>query len=533
MFSIDQNCHPLWDVVPKLAALAARGLAAVHFIEDVDMAYTAIGAKHGDEPRLAPERFYRSGAADWGAAVFYYEFLGRQPVDIRQWEQWTGMKTAAMGRQLGRTVDDLYDEFSPSDNWQLIGPSYVGDSRHHRLIGDLTVAETAPHLREMMDRGQADMRRAFPAAASQRRLDRWFASQTAALDDMLARHAGGTLVDLYRHWLGRDLPAGVRLGLTSELLACGADAGRTALLELFTRDYDAAAALYNDAITETASPLRPLDTARGELPFFAVGARDGHAVRTHVFLDGEALRIGDRTFPLAAGGALPIAALLGAGVRCLPGKAMLLTVQVRLGPGGAPLVLPYRGSLYMPTAVRLAEKLAEARMLPAPLHPIVRVRFRLLDRLADVETPVALPEYLACSFGRAELPACAIAANWRDVVAAAAARLASFETDHGRRAFLARACPDATAEINALDARRRELARQSPPPADLIRPVSRRIAELQRDQADRLLRQIHVDVQTTEMDYWDSRGALMPWCIALGGEEFYHSVLARAEIYEE
>ena len=196
MFSIDQNCHPLWDVVPKLHALAASGRTVTHFIEDVDMAYTAIGADDGDEARLAPERFHRGGAADWGAAVFYYEFLGRQPVDIRHWERWTGMKTAALARRLGRTVDDLYDEYSPSDNWQLIGPSYVGDSRHHRLIGDLTVAETAPHLREMTDRGQADMRRAFPSAESRARLDRWFADQRTALEEMLARHACGALVAL-------------------------------------------------------------------------------------------------------------------------------------------------------------------------------------------------------------------------------------------------------------------------------------------------------------------------------------------------
>ena len=64
MFSIDQNCHPLWDVVPKLQALAEQGRAVTHFIEDVDMAYTAIGAAAGDRPRLAPERFHRSGGAD-------------------------------------------------------------------------------------------------------------------------------------------------------------------------------------------------------------------------------------------------------------------------------------------------------------------------------------------------------------------------------------------------------------------------------------------------------------------------------------
>ena len=533
MFSIDQNCHPLWDVVPKLQALAAAGHHATHFIEDVDMAFTAIGAKPGQHPRLAPERFYGSGGADWGAAVFYSEFLGRQPVDLRDWEQYTGMKTAALARQLGRTVDDLYDEFSPSDNWQLIGPSYVARSDHHRLVGDLTVAETAAFLLEMMDRARADMARAFPAAASQRRLDDWFAGENAALGEMLARHASGRLVDVYRDWLARCLGTSVRVDLTSSLFACAADADRTALLELFTRDYDDAAALYNDAIAETAAKLRPLDTARGELPFFAVLDRDGHAVRSHVFLDAGALHIAEETFALGPDGTLPIDNLLAAGVRCLAGKAILLAIQVRLGPGAAALALPYRGSLYMPTAVRLAEKLTAAGMLAAELHPIVRVRFAMLDRLTELDTPVCLPEVLAESFGQAVLPARRIAATWRDVVARSTRRLLSLTTEAGRQAFLRQDCAAELDEIAALDARRRELARQAPPPAEQIRPVSKRIGELQRDLADRLLRQIHLDYQTSEMDYWDSRGAIMPWCIALGGEQFYRRVVDGAEIYRQ
>ena len=39
MFSIDQNCHSLWDVVPKLHALAAHGHRVAHFMEDVDAAF--------------------------------------------------------------------------------------------------------------------------------------------------------------------------------------------------------------------------------------------------------------------------------------------------------------------------------------------------------------------------------------------------------------------------------------------------------------------------------------------------------------
>ena len=67
MFTIDQNCHTLWDVVPKLHALIGRGVKVHHFIEDIDVAFASPGVAVGDqELRLAKERFYRSGGADWG-----------------------------------------------------------------------------------------------------------------------------------------------------------------------------------------------------------------------------------------------------------------------------------------------------------------------------------------------------------------------------------------------------------------------------------------------------------------------------------
>ena len=101
MFSIDQNCHSLWDVVPKLQALARRGVAVRHFVEDIDVAFTQMGAgPDGGELRLARERFYRSGGGDWGAALFYADFLGAQPTEIREWEKWTGMRFPESGKYI-------------------------------------------------------------------------------------------------------------------------------------------------------------------------------------------------------------------------------------------------------------------------------------------------------------------------------------------------------------------------------------------------------------------------------------------------
>jgi hypothetical protein len=42
-----------------------------------------------------------------------------------------------------------------------------------------------------------------------------------------------------------------------------------------------------------------------------------------------------------------------------------------------------------------------------------------------------------------------------------------------------------------------------------------------------------VDYHTAELDYWDSRGAIRPWAIALGGQSFYEDLVENAEVYQE
>jgi SAM-dependent methyltransferase len=532
MFSVDQNCHPLWDVLPKLQALALRGGRTTHFIEDVDVAFTAIGAAPDAPLRMARERYYDRGGADWGAAVFYSEFLGRLPVDVREFEPATGRKTSALARELGRTPEDLYDEYSPGDNWQLIGPSYAGDRDHHRVIGDLSVAETAPFLVDILNRCEADLVARFPAADSRARAADWLASQRRLLDELLARHADNTLVDLYESWMGPHLDRCTRLARAGDLFALRASDVRTRLLELFTVDYDTAAALYNRAIAESGQALRPLDTDAGELPFFATLVHNDRLCRTGAHRNGETLRIGDREFPLAPGRRLPIDALARAGVRCLAGKAIVLVLQVRLLPDGAPLAVPYRGSLYMPAAHRLADLLAAHALLPGVLAPVRRVRFGLLDRMAGLRTPIALPEHLHGPFGAAELTADDFSRTWRELSTEAAERLASFENSDARERWVDNAFASQRDETERLDARRRELAKVDPKAPEL-RQIGRRIKALQREMLTGLLQQVATDRQLADIDVWDSRGAIWPWCVALGGEEFYRRVLREAEILDE
>ncbi len=533
IFTIDQNCHTLWDVVPKVHALARAGYRVRHFIEDVDVAFTAMGARAGDRPlSLARERFHRSGGADWGAAVFYFEFLGRQPVEIRDWEPLTGMKIAALAKRLGRSVDDLYDQFSPSDNWQLIGPSYVSRRDYHRIIGDLSATETAPFLREIIDRAETNMLATFPAADCRRRTADWLAEQRALLDRILGDCPSGPLTDVYRHWLAESAGKSLSLDLTSNLFACGADGDQTALLEVFTRRYDRAAAIYNRAIEQAQVPLHPLRTDDGELPFFASFQHEGSYVRTGVFLREKHLRIGDWEFPLTADGGIPTAEMARAGIIALAGKAMLLVIQARIGAAGRPLALPYRGSPYVPAAHRLAADLAREGLLTAPLQPIIRVRLRFLDRLPAISKPIRLPEYLAAAFGQDEIPAAEFGRNWADLAADAAARLESFRTDQGRLQWQRDNLADLLGRIDDLDARRRKLAASAPVPEE-IRGLWQQIKPLQIELLSRTVDQIARDWQVRDLEFWDSRGAVLPWAVALGGESFYNELIASAEIYEE
>ena len=534
MFSIDQNCHPLWDVIPKLQALAAKGQRVRHFVEDVDVAFTALGSSVDDEVlHLARERFHRSGGQDWGAALFYAEFLGRLPVEIRDWEPLTGLKTNTLARQLGRTVDDLYDEFSPGDTWQLIGSSYIGDRNHHRTIGDLSVAETTCFVRQLFRRARESLLATFPQADSQERLNAWFDAELERFERLARQCAERRLTGLYRLWLREHVPDGlVEIGLSSSLFALGADPSRTALLELFLRDYPLASTLYNQAIESAGAQLRPLRRKDGELPFFAILDYQGHRVRTTTFLRDGALLLGNESLRLGPNRRLPLDALAAVGVRALCGKALLLVVQARLGPEGRPLALPHRGSLYMPASDRLVEQLVARGLLPGPLHPVVRVRFRLLDRLAELDTLIRLPRHLVPCFGKDEIPARVLAAEHAALARAAAERLEAFRDDGSRAAWQRANLPELTRAIAEIEERRRQLARADTTPEEMSQ-IWKRSKALQLDLLDQTLRQIARDAQVREIDYWDSRGALLPWCIALGGRAFYDRLVAQAELHEE
>ncbi len=533
--SIDQNSQPLWDTVPKLAAAARRGLPVTHYVEDIDVAFTRHGAVPGDAAlQLARERVFRGGGLEWGAALFYTDFLGRLPLDVRALEPFTGWSTAALSRRLGVTVDELYDRYSPSDNWQLVGASYVDSPDCHRVIGDVTVAEARPHLLRVLRHAREDAERAFPEAAPRQRIGEWFDRETKRLQRLLTEYAEAGLANLYRGWCAHHIPGSVTLGLTSRLFDVGrATASSDELLTLFATRYDTAAALYNDALAETDTGLNALRIDRGELPFFVVIEQGGRLVRTNMALVDGRLTAMDRSWRVGPpSDPLPLQQMARDGVKCIAGKALVLVLQVRLPPHSHALLLPRHGSLYMPAAYAFERKLAEAGLLTTMLCPVYRVRFDSVRHWADCQTRICLPQYLHGAFSNNELSAAQFAAELPATMTQARKDLDQARTETGRRTLLARLSPSLHAQRDELNTRRAVLARTEEGRQEAGQ-IWDRVKEMDRELLSRLVAWTVRNLRILDLDTFDSRGALLPWHVALGGEALYDDLLQNAEFYPE
>ncbi len=531
ILSIDQNSNPLWDTLAKLDALAAAGETVTHCVEDIDVAFTDLGARVNDPTlRLCREQFHPSGGQSWGASLFYSDFLGRLPFEPREFLASLGLSLRTVSRQLDLSAAKFYDRYAQSDTWILVGSSFLFDRNHHRLLGDLGAEEVRPHLDAILDLAQKDTLARFPAADCRARTDALFTSYRSELDALYSAQPR-TLAELYRRWMTAKLPA-TAITLSSEHMALGRCDEHLRVLELFTRHYDLAAGLYNRAVAEVPLGVHPIDIDAGELPFYAILRRDGRMVRCECSLDAGELCFGDCCVPLGKDGALDVATLAQTGVVALCGKAVLLVLQTRLLPGGMPLALPDHGSIYMPVAHRFAALVAEAGLLPDGLAPIVRVHFHLLDRLGETKIPITLPEHLQRFTGLETLPAKTLASDYRQWIDTANDQITAYRQCETLPAMLRRFDAKQTAQLDVMRNDNRQLAQDNPKSPEL-RTRSQAIRQSETTLLGNLIRHLTDCQQTAELQFYNSRGSIAPWCIAAGGEAFYRDVIAQTTFTRE
>ena len=159
--SIDQNSNSLWDVLPKIEAFQAHHFALCHYVEDIDVAFTRVGSKDCP-PQLTLEQYYPNGNLDWGASLFYMDFLGKVPLNLAKLSPYTGKKIATTAKALDCSLSELYEEFSVADNYQLTGSSYVhAHPEKHRLLGDLSTQQKKPFIQNLLDLAEEDILERF------------------------------------------------------------------------------------------------------------------------------------------------------------------------------------------------------------------------------------------------------------------------------------------------------------------------------------------------------------------------------------
>lgn len=194
--------------------------------------------------------------------------------------------------------------------------------------------------------------------------------------------------------------------------------------------------------------------------------------------------------------------------------------------------MPYLGSVYMPAAHRLAALLAENQILPGGLHALVRVRFRMLDRIGDLDAAVRLPGYLHDAFGSRVVSSKEISKNYREIRREAETRLEEFRNPDARERWLRNRHSEKYARIESLERRKLEIIRR-----DSSDPNARKtwleIRALKAELLASLIEKVIGDFQLSQLDFCDSRGGLYPWAVALAGNKFYRKILSEAEIYEE
>ena len=527
--SIDQNCHPLWDVLPKLYALAARGHTGTHYLEDVDIAFSRQGAKPGDtELDLLPERIYRGGHSDWGAALFAHDFLGRLPLDVRDLEPFTGLTTAALSRRLETDVDGLYDRWSASDNWQLVGASYAEHAGWHRVIGDIRLHEALPFLRQLLERARCGLAAAFPEKASRQRLATWFDGQDAMLRRCCESEPAITLVDLYHLWMQELLPSSIRLDATSHWCTLERAFAGESLFTLFLDHYADAADAYNQALKDTGVGINPLHTAKGELPFFLIRRYGDRMERAPLVRQEGCLRAGTMEWPLHEVADRLEACRLQGGI-AIAGKALILVLQARIGSAAGALALPHMGSLYMPAAHAFERRLRERGLLRGTVYPVWRVRLRFFEHWRTCSTHVRPPAYLARAIGIEEGPAMEIAEAIEAAVRQAETTLEALRDPEQRRRLVARRFADRVQRREELDTRRRELARD-PACRSEAKALWSQIKQLDREVIEAHAEWVVQLLRTLDVRYYDSRGALLPWALALGGEHLFDTMVTTADI---
>jgi hypothetical protein len=170
----------------------------------------------------------------------------------------------------------------------------------------------------------------------------------------------------------------------------------------------------------------------------------------------------------------------------------------------------------------------------AGVKPVYRVKFNFFEywKHTDVTTTVRLPDWAVPAFSQAEVPANQLADSIADARQRANTVLHALQSDETREQQIYQLFPELTERKQDLELRRRELARD-PETREQSKGMWEEVKQLETQLTTKLVDEVARCLHVRDLDYYNSRGALLPWAVAMAGESHYWRMIEQAEIYQE
>lgn len=372
-----------WDAPLKLKALQSRGIRVTHEIHSVDKFSRTVVLV--SSPRVVREYALSNGQRSfWSSAMKTSLFLGRVLVSQEEVAPYVSLKELTLG--LGVSAEKISEDFFSSDTFGVVIPN------GERIIQGVSFNELHDrfkHLRGIIRRNLEET-----MVNSKIDVDKWnhlfgltrYIPSGSGLDVSV----GWLWKNALKNFVGAEDDSGIEITTSFDNFPRFINIA-TGLLAIFCKDYARLAVLYNQAAATIG--MAQLDTDKQELPYFFVG-KDALGqyewIRKTIFL-------GDL-------------AKLDGGAVVIP-KAIPVLIEILMR---GPTVMPDHGSVYS-SASALFLKDLKGIGHNLVCHPVWRVRFSALDRLADTAISFRLPEYLRQYFGTAIVSGPEFAREWRNV----------------------------------------------------------------------------------------------------------------------
>jgi len=313
-----------------------------------------------------------------------------------------------------------------TEAWGWRGLVYTGS--RDLIVHNLPLHDVGDSVEEMLRWGFEGTQESIVDHCCREEARRLAARLLQWVRDYRQAHPDRMLSDLYQHIFPRLLelllgapPQDIEVDCTAHLLRLTPETAglpRFEFVDLFLneRTRALASAAYNEAVA--GSEIYTLDRfGLGALPFDIVLPQQG---RGTLRVTLRAIHIETRQ---------PIRLPLSQPIHNVRELAEILTREfgdhvTLVGKAVALISMLARefifvfneeGSGYVTRTRRMNDYL-QAHGIALPIHPILRLKYRTWDALAEGQATLSLPDHLAAAFGQRQITSADFAANWREVV---------------------------------------------------------------------------------------------------------------------